>query len=294
MALEDIDKNFSKISQAQDTNFENNKNTIECCTDLENVESESATTNEQTVPGCGLGSDKELDISCNVGKHPIKIVGEESDAEENLTNSANTLTEEIQQSLNNTENSLLYDTCNTASYESVCTEHTSDCLETLNTTHKNLRKRNTSNSEVSKHVAKSGEEIVIRHEHCEKLDNVSTDNSFQDTGIVSAKNQLPMYSNQELKNTSSQKPVDLPVHSVQDSTQNSTTGLYIIVQEEALCVQLYRKVYKIFILFWTSLDICYILYLPDHSNQTYSIKDITDSLKSPRINNYTNLVVKCS
>ena len=279
MALEDIDKKFSKISQAQDTNFENNKNNTECSTNLENVESESVTTNKQTVPACELGSDEELDISCDVGKQPYKIVGEESDAEEDMSNSANILPEEIQQSLNNAENSFLHDTCNTASYKPVCTEHTSDCSETLDTTHKNLRKRNTSNSEVSKHVAKSEKEIVIHHEHCEKLDNVSPDNSFQDTGIVTAKSQLPMYSDQELKNTSSQKPVDLPVHSVQDSTQNSTTGLYIIVQEEALCVQLFPKVYKIFILFWTSPNICNILYVPDYSNQTHSIQDISDSLK---------------
>ena len=240
--MEDIDKNSSKVSQAQenDINFEN-KNT-ECRTNLETVESETVATNEQTVPTCGLHSGDKLDHSCNVDK----TVGGENSDEENMSSSENSSAETNQRSLSNVdsdtlnsdsndssntkseenipESSLLDDSCNTATYQSVCTEHRSGSPKTSTTTHKNLRKRNAGNSETSKHIAKSEKEFVIHHEHCEKLDSVSTNED-----IVTATSQLPennKYHLHEPKNELSLKAVDLPVHLVKDITENSTRGLY--------------------------------------------------------------------
>jgi hypothetical protein len=211
----------------EDTNKEYNKTTQKEL--IENGESEIAARNEQTVQKCTLSSEEIVG-----DKNPSKIPGKEVIDEQTMSNdSTEELPENIVSSLSDThnrncnemtENSSVNETCSLTTNEFICAEDVSDSLETpsnfiptYSTTQETLRKRHMSNSETSKHLTKSEQEFVIHHEHCENVDNVSSNDSSED--IVRNASQ---HIRQGLRSELNHEPENL----TKDLTQNATKGLY--------------------------------------------------------------------
>jgi hypothetical protein len=186
--MEDINKT-SQTQEEHLNNFEKNKKDTNCSTDSENAELEN--TDEQNV----LNSvNNSSDIS-NTNSNAVK-------------------------SENNSENSEVNEPCNSITNELIGTEHRRSCSETptnftstYTTTHNTVHKRNTGHTESSKQSAKSEQEFVIHHEHCENLDGDSNNDSFEN--IEDSKSSV-----QE------REPVDLPEYLIKDLTQNTAKGLY--------------------------------------------------------------------
>ncbi|CAB3982800.1 transmembrane anterior posterior transformation 1 homolog [Paramuricea clavata] len=184
--MEDINKT-SQTQEEHLNKFEKNKKDTNCSTDSENAELEN--TDEQNVPNSVHNSS---DIS-NTNSNSVK-------------------------SENNSENSEVNEPCNSITNELISTDHGSSCPETptnftstYTTTHNTVHKRNTGNTESSKQSAKSEQEFVIHHEHCENLDGVSNNDSFEN--IKDSKSSV-----QE------RKPVDLPEYLIKGLTQNTAKG----------------------------------------------------------------------
>ena len=213
----------------EDTNEEYNKTTQKEL--IENGESEISARNEQTVQKCTLSSEEIVG-----DKNPSKIPGKEVIDEQTMSNdSTEELPDSIVSSLSDTlnrncnemtENSSVNETCSLTTNEFICAEDVSDSLETpsnfiptYSTTQETLRKRHMSNSETSKHLTKSEQEFVIHHEHCENVDNVSSNDSSEDIVRNASQHKSNTQGLRSELNHESE-------HLTKDLTQNATKGLY--------------------------------------------------------------------